>query len=295
MQAAHARVQKALDAVAGAADGLSLAATRRLGAAALAAAALPLEDQLAAVLQLAAGSPEEEVSLAADAADTSREQRRWVLAATAVELLLNGHLPAAADQVAGVLQHQVLPLLAADAADGAGPAAAAAAAAATQHQREELLAAAAQLVAICSCWDLGLELVRAALSSPTDSSSGQPAAGASCAGQLPPHTQVRLAAAVIQQGLQAASRQEGQPQPALDALLRHAGTQTLPDVLALLASEPPVSWRQRSKGGAAAAAQLAAGATRAAAVQLLLPAALQAGVQQQGQATAMEQLWKACE
>lgn len=297
MASADVRVQSALQAVAGAADGLSLPAARRLGAAALAAAALPPEQQLAAVLQLAVARPDEGLhpQTARGAADGEQQQQwHWVLAATAIELLVNGHSSATVDQVTGVLEHQVLPLLAIDTATAAGPPEAAA----SQQQQEELLAAVAPLVAGCGCWDLGLQLVRAAaVSSPPThprSSSSSPAADAGIADQLPPHMRVRLAAAVVQQALEAASRPDGHPQAELDALLHHAATQTLPDVLALQATGPPMQRRQRGKGGALPAAQLMAAAIRAAALQLLLPAALQAAVQQQGQAAAMEQLWEAC-
>lgn len=296
MASADVRLQNALEAVAGGADGLSLAAARRLGAAALAAAALPPEQQLAAVLQLAVARPDEGLHPQAPGGAADGEQQRqwqWVLAATAIELLVNGHSSATASQVTGILEHQVLPLLDIDTAAAAGPPGAAA----SQQQQEELLAAVAQLVAGCSCWNLGLQLVRAAaVSRPADphSSSSSPTADAGIASQLPPHMRVRLAAAVVQQALEAASRQGSHPQPELDALLHHAATQTLPDVLDLLATGPPAQRRQRGKGGALPAAQLIAAATRAAAVQLLLPAALQAAVQQQGQAAAMEQLWEAC-
>ena len=285
MAAADQRLEKAMRAVADAADGLGLAATRRLGAVALAALALPSEQQLPAVLHLAALPPpgEQQLSVAGPA---GLEQRRlqWVAAAAAVELV-SGQPLATVDQAEAVLHQLLLPLLAAS-SNSLAPGAAAAA---NPRQQEELLHAAAQLVASCGCWGAGLQLVRAAVDSPGQ--AAVPAQGAGGAGELAPDLRVRLAAAVVQQALQAASQQQRHQEPELGALLQHAATQTFAHALALLAAEPPARQRQRSKGGATAAAM---GTARAAAAQLLLPAALHAAVQQRGSAAALAQLWEAC-
>lgn len=257
----------ALQAVADASSGLGLVAAGGLGSAALLAAALPPEAQLPAVLRLAE---------AREAAGEAQLQR--VLAGAAVRLLTSHQQgAAAAAQAAAAIDQLLLPRLAAECAAGD---------AAAQQWEQELEQAVADVVACCDCWDAGLQLVQAAVG------GSSPAAAAS---RLPAHVRVRLAAAAIQRALQAdgaaVPQAELPQQPGRQELLRYAGGDALPAVLALVTAAPGLQGKQsRAKRGQPSEAAQAA----AAAARTLLPAALQAATQQGHGAAALQQLWDAC-
>lgn len=112
---------------------------------------------------------------------------------------------------------------------------------------------------------------------------------------------MQLGAAVIQLAARAAEQQEQQEQQegeghkeaheqGPEAVLRHAVSQTLLEVLALLLAEQP----PQPKPSRGTSQPTAAASPAKAAAQHLLPAALQAAAWlQQGEA-ALQQLWETC-
>lgn len=263
------RAVEAVEAVADVAGGLRLAAAGRLGGAALAAAAVPLDRRLATLLHLARRAQHD-------------AQVHWVSAAAAVQLLLGKPAGQDAGDAGAVVRELLLPLLAAQPSSG-DAAAAAAAAVAPQAQKMELVQAVASVAAHCGSWELGLHLVQAADGSASD-------AGGAAGLELPADVQARLAAAVIQQAIQSASSEDQLMLQGPRELLRHAACSTLPHALATAAAEPALQQPKQQAGGKPAAA-----AARAAAVlQLLLPAALHAACLVGQEAGALQQLWATC-
>lgn len=251
----HGSKAPVLSALADASQGQSLAAAGRLAAAALGAAAgAPLE--LSTLLELAQPSGHAD-------ADGTQQRLQWVATAAALDLLRRH--PSIHGAAASMSQ-LVLPQLAA----------------ASLAQQHELLQAAAELVANCGAWDLGLQLVQAAGGSqpPSSGEQSQPPGVAAAAARLPPDVQAQLAAAIVSQALQQGSQQEA------GAVLQHAATQMLSLALQQLVGAPPAA---PSKAGGQPAA-----AARAAAQRLLLPAALQAAAALGQAATALQALWGTC-
>lgn len=317
--------------------GLSLAATGRLAVAALNAAthtagSLPPEQHLSALLQLQPAHSDDGM-LQEQGAESAAERfsLRWVQTAAAVMLLhqlssaAEPQRQAAAQAAApAVLMQLLLSLLAGGGGSIGSPA---------PERQQQLLQAAADVVASCHSWVLGLELVQAVVAldvqgpqveqhphqhpqplgqqaevgpqhNPHAAAGAQrglsstAAAATAALRQLPAGMRMLLASAVILKALP--NPQKPQPQPLEQvgqlAVLRYAAEAVLPAALQLLlGQQAPARQRgQRSARGAKGRQPSGAGPVPVqVAAQQLVPAALKAAVQVQQQTAALHQLWAA--